>query len=187
MDDAAEAREVTDSIIATVDRLGRWVSALVSYLHPFKPQPRATQAAALLESVVQLSQPRLREKNLQLERRRWDTDALVEVDADLMEQALYGLLGNAVEASTPGARLFLDVVSEAGEVRLELEDEAGGLPFEPRPGELEPGPSTKRFGTGLGIPVAFKVCKAHGWTLDFHSTQGVGTRVVLCAPRSRAA
>ena len=183
VDDPEEAREVTDNIITTVDRLGRWVSALVSYLHPLKPQPRVMQATALMDSVLQLSEPRLREKALRLERRAWDTEALIEVDSDLMEQALYGLLGNAVEASAPGSRIRLGVVADGEEVRLELEDEAGGLPFEPRPGGLEPGPSTKRFGTGLGIPVAFKVCKAHGWILDFHSAPGVGTRVVLSAPR----
>lgn len=186
VDDPAEAREVTDNIIATVDRLGRWVSALVSYLHPLKPQPRPTPGTALLDSVAQLSEPRLREKGLRLERGRWDMDAVVEVDSDLMEQALYGLLGNAVEASMPGAKVRLSVSAELGDVRFELEDEAGGLPFAPQPGGLEPGPSTKRFGTGLGIPVAFKVCKAHGWTLDFHSTAGVGTRVVLTAPRVAA-
>ncbi|HID54116.1 MAG TPA: hypothetical protein EYP41_19020, partial [Anaerolineae bacterium] len=29
-----------------------------------------------------------------------------------------------------------------------------GMPFNPQPTELTPGPSTKRFGTGLGIPCA---------------------------------
>ena len=183
VDDPAEAREVTDNIISTVDRLGRWVSALVSYLHPLKPRPRVMQATALLDAVVHLCQSRLQEKHLRIECEPWDTAVRVEVDSDLMEQALYGLLGNAVEASPVGAWLRLSVFNEDGEARLVLEDEAGGMPFEPQPGGLEPGPSTKRFGTGLGIPVAFKVCKAHGWVLTFHSTAGVGTRIVLAAPR----
>ena len=39
------------------------------------------------------------------------------------------------------------------------------------------------FYTGLGIPVAFKVCKAHGWELKFDVEDGVGTVVTISAPR----
>ena len=40
-----------------------------------------------------------------------------------------------------------------------------------------PGPTTKRFGTGLGIPVAFKICAVHGFRLEFAVEEGVGTTV----------
>jgi signal transduction histidine kinase len=58
------------------------------------------------------------------------------------------------------------------------------MPFEPQPSGLTPGPTTKRFGTGLGIPVAFKVCKAHGWKLEFGRGENGGTRVTITAPLS---
>ena len=38
-------------IIDTVDRLGRWVTALVSYLHPLKPRPQVLKATELLAAV----------------------------------------------------------------------------------------------------------------------------------------
>ena len=55
-------------------------------------------------------------------------------------------------------------------------------PFEPKPGNLEPGPSTKRYGTGLGIPIAFKICQKHNWKLDFKTIEGKGTKVTITAP-----
>ncbi len=103
-----------------------------------------------------------------------------------MEQALYGLLNNAVEASAPGATLYLSVTENDGEVRLALRDTGGGIPFQPEPSELTPGPSTKRFGTGLGIPIAFKICHTHGFRLEFNVEPGLGTEVLIHARRLAA-
>lgn len=181
-DDAAEIRETARDIVATVDRLGRWISALVSYLHPLKPQLSPQPVVALLDAVFGLLRARLEERRIELRREPWDEAATVLVDADLMEQALYGLLSNAIDASPPDAPLRVGIRESAGEVLIEIEDRAGGIPFLPAPSGLEPGPTTKRFGTGLGIPVAFKVCKAHGWQLNFDVIDH-GTRVSLRAPR----
>ena len=67
-------------------------------------------------------------------------------------------------------------------MRLLLKDQGAGMPFEPKPDNLTPGPSTKRLGTGLGIPVAFKVCNAHGWKLVFSTPEEGGTLVSIGIP-----
>ncbi|MSQ66661.1 MAG: HAMP domain-containing sensor histidine kinase [Gammaproteobacteria bacterium] len=184
LDDPQEAREIAHSIVATVDRLGRWVSALVSYLHPLKPHLRPVAATTLLAAVEQLIAPRCAEKALSLVRAPWTEGVSVVVDSDLMEQALYGLLGNALEASEVGSTVYLGVAATPSNVVFSITDSAGGLPFRPESTGLEPGPTTKRFGTGLGIPVAFKVCQAHGWALEFDAAHALGTQVRITAPRS---
>jgi signal transduction histidine kinase len=184
-DSLDEARDTAQGIVSTVDRLGRWVSALVSYLHPLKPRLADVRAAALLDAVFGLLASRLAEKELRLVREPWDTDASLRVDADLMEQALYALLSNAVEASPRGVVLRVGIRAWPALTAIEIEDRGGGIPFMPDPVGLEPGPTTKRFGTGLGIPVAFKVCKAHGWSLAFEVIDNAGTRVTISAPRQR--
>lgn len=180
-DDATELRQTAQDIIDTVDRLGRWVSALVSYLHPLKPRLSRVPVTTLLEAVCSLLRTRLEERRIDLVRDPWDETLSVDVDADLMEQALYGLLSNAIDASPPAARLRVGVRATATHTVIEIEDRAGGIPFLPEPTGLEPGPTTKRFGTGLGIPVAFKVSKAHGWRLSFEVVDN-GTLVRLSAP-----
>ncbi|HSR63117.1 MAG TPA: hypothetical protein VLN56_06900, partial [Gammaproteobacteria bacterium] len=54
--------------------------------------------------------------------------------------------------------------------------------FDPKPHKLTPGPSTKRLGTGLGIPIAYKICQQHSWELKFNVTKGEGTDAVIIAP-----
>jgi len=184
-DGAAELEEIRTGIIETVDRLGGWVNALVSYLHPLRPHLARCRAAALLDAPLRLLAPRLAEKNVRVVRHGWDLESELDVDRDLMEQALYGLLSNAVDASPEGAELQVTVAADGPEVRLVVEDRGPGMPFTPQPSELSPGPSTKRFGTGLGIPIAFKVCRAHGWRLAFEAARPHGTRVILAAPATQ--
>jgi signal transduction histidine kinase len=181
-----EIVETGRAIVETVDRLGRWVSALVSYLHPLKPQHRRYHAIAIWDTILELLKPRVQEKHLTITRRPWQVDVAVEVDSDLMEQALYGLLANALEASPVDGELIVGVEQRDDLVVLTLEDRGGGIPFIPKPSDLTPGPTTKRFGTGLGIPIAFKVCKAHGWTLEFESVDNRGTRVTITAPATES-
>ncbi len=178
----SELQEGSQAIVETIDRLGRWVNSLVSYLHPLKPNKRTILMDQLLTSTIDALKPKLEEKNIRLERTDWDEISQVDVDQDLMEQAIYGLLANAVDASSKSSTLKIGFKPESNVLVIRIEDEGGGLPFEPKPSDLEPGPSSKRFGTGLGIPIAYKICQTHGWSLQFNIEQGQGTEVIITVP-----
>ena len=107
----------------------------------------------------------------------------LQADPDLLEQAIHALLGNAVEAS-PARResIRLGLARREDTVEFRIDDEGPGISFEPNPRELSPGPSTKRGGFGLGIPVAWKICQAHGATIDIRRRDRGGTRVAVSLP-----
>lgn len=178
-DTREEINEVKHAIVETVDRLGRWVNALVSYLHPLKPQRRPAQLSQIIDASLRLLKPKLEEKSLVTDVQVPIGESSVNVDVDLLEQALFGLLGNAVEASPQGGCLRISVTGDACNTTLAIEDEGPGLPFEPHPRDFHPGPTTKRLGTGLGIPFAYKVCSLHGAKLSFERAAPGGTRVVI--------
>ncbi|MFT4563107.1 MAG: signal transduction histidine kinase [Gammaproteobacteria bacterium] len=177
-----EAKEAQLAILETVDRLERWVSALVSYLHPLRPQMNLIPAAMMVDETLALLEVRLAEKSIRVSKDSWDADLVVDVDADLMEQALYALLSNALEATPSDGTIIVSIEQSDREMKITITDEGGGIPFIPQPTNLEPGLTTKMRGTGLGIPVAFKICKAHGWTISYVVAQHVGTTVVISAP-----
>ena len=180
--DQEDLRESGEAIIQTMDRLERWVNALVSYLHPLKPSFRQVRAGTLFEAVQAILRSKLQEKHISVERVNWQEDRELKVDPDLMEQALSGLLANAIDASPPHSRVQVEFAREPGHFLMRIRDSGHGIPFMPEAGNLEPGPSTKRFGTGLGIPVAFKICQSHGWELKFSTPEGGGTEVLITAP-----
>jgi signal transduction histidine kinase len=183
----ADVRDGLDGIIAASDRLERWTHALLSYLHPLEPQRSHCTAGELVDNIGIMLQPRLDQKRLALDTGGWDRALPLAVDVQLMEQALHGLLLNAADASPDGAAIRLSAAREGTDAVLMVEDQGGGMPFAPDPRGLTPGPSTKRLGTGLGIPFAAKVVEVHGGTLRFETSTGGGTRVRIRLPAEAAA
>jgi len=182
IDDAglpAEVREGLQGIIASTDRLERWTHALLSYLNPLEPQRSLCAAATLVENMERMLRPRLAQKHVALDLSGFDRAVALRIDPQLVEQALLGLVVNAVEASPEGGsvRVHLDHTGDA--VSIIVEDSGAGMPFMPEPRDLKPGPSTKRFGTGLGIPFAMKVFDLHGGSVRFGNAAGGGTRVEI--------
>jgi signal transduction histidine kinase len=177
-----EINESKQAIIETIDRLGRWVSSLVSYLHPLKPNLVEAKASDLVDAALGLLINKIVEKKIEVTKTGWEITQVLNVDPDLMEQALYTLLANAVDASPVSGNIKISLILSEDYIEIHILDNGPGLPFEPKPSNFEPGPSTKRFGTGLGIPIAFKICQKHGWNLTFNVIEDQGTEVIITAP-----
>ena len=186
-DTPSDLHEVKEGIIDTVDRLERWVRSLLSYLNPLKPNKHVADLKDIIEGALAPLAPKLAEKNVHIVRKNWHDKASLHADVDLLEQAIYGLLNNAVEASPPDTEIILTLEFDNSGTGLVIEDQGSGMPFSPQPTNLSPGPTTKRFGTGLGIPFAFKICQAHGGKLRFESGASGGTRVRLSFPVNKLA
>ena len=185
LEHAENQKEITESkqeIIDTIDRLGRWVSSLVSYLHPLKPNLVVAKPVDLLNAALGLLANKIQEKDIHIVKQGWENNHELTVDPDLMEQALFSLLSNAVDASPKSGTIKISLSNPEDYIEFHILDNGPGLPFQPKPGDLEPGPSTKRFGTGLGIPIAYKICQKHGWNLKFNAIEGEGTEVIVAAP-----
>lgn len=180
-DRPAELLETRRTIISTIDRLGRWVNALVSYLHPLRPRLRPVPASVLLEASLDVVSEKLRARDLRVRRAHWQHDRELQADPDLMEQALYALIQNAVDASPAGGELVIAMTPREDCLEMHIIDQGPGLPFKPVAGKLQPGPSTKSYGTGLGIPIAFRICQAHGWNIVFADVPQ-GAEVIIAAP-----
>ena len=185
MDESGSGAELAENrrvIIDTVDRLERWVTALLSYLVPLEPRRRECRLGDVVEGALAPLEPKLERKALRVEREGWEQDAPLAVDPDLLEQAVHALLSNAVDASPAHARIRLELARCGDAMELRIEDEGPGIAFDPDPSELSPGPSDKRGGYGLGIPVAWKICHAHGGAIDVRRRIEGGTRATVSLP-----
>ena len=185
MEDPVTGEELIESrtaIIDTVDRLERWVTSLLSYLVPLQPRRRACRIAEVVDGALAPLARKIERKSLRLVRDDGAQDVPLQADPDLLEQAVHALLGNAVEAAPERSRLRLGLSRGEHTLSLAIDDEGAGIDFVPAPRELSPGPSNTRGGYGLGIPVAFKICQAHGGTVDIRRRDGGGTRATVTLP-----
>ncbi|OAM52289.1 histidine kinase [Methylovorus sp. MM2] len=179
-----DTREALQGIMRSVDGLERWTSSLLAYLHPLKPQPSQTSLRHIIDGALVPLQQKLLEKSIQLELPAWEKhDDHMLTDESLLEQALYNLLLNAIEAIPNYSKLEVHADIAPESVRIMIADRGPGMPFTPDPHAISPGPTTKRFGTGLGIPFAFKVCESLSGSISFSAREGGGTLIELELPR----
>ena len=181
-DNDAETHESLIGIIDTVDRLERWTGALLAYLLPLKPQPNSTSVKDIVEGALMPLQQKIKEKSIQLTLPKWPKDNAVYTDQHLLEQVIYNLLLNAIDASNTAGSMEITLELTTNEFSLQLLDRGCGMPFTPDPSAMS-APSTKRFGTGLGIPFAFKVCDALGGELNFNARPDGGTAITILLPK----
>lgn len=181
--DDIETRESLDGIINTVDRLERWTGSLLAYLHPIKPQLKLMPFDSILDGALLPLTPKIREKNITIIRQIAEIDKDLRTDEHLLEQMLYNLILNAVDASPKSSSIRINAWLTKNQFTCTITDQGTGMPFTPDPHAQSPGPSTKRFGTGLGIPFAFKVCEVLEGSISFESVSPQGTRISITLPQ----
>jgi signal transduction histidine kinase len=178
----AETRENLLGIINSVDRLERWTGALLAYLLPLKPQASSTSFKDIIEGALAPLQQKIREKSLQIILPSWRKNNTIFTDQHLLEQVIYNLLLNAIDASSKAGSLEVRLNIAQQMYELQLLDSGCGMPFTPDSSAMS-APTTKRFGTGLGIPFAFKVCDALAGELKYEARPEGGTVITILLPK----
>jgi two-component system sensor histidine kinase KdpD len=110
----------------------------------------------------------------------------VSVDATLVTQLLTNLIENAVRHTPPGTRIAISATSEAGFLRVIVEDNGPGLP----PGDPERlfvkfqrgREESNVAGAGLGLAICRAIALAHGGEIHAGSAPGGGARFVFTLP-----
>ncbi len=118
---------------------------------------------------------------------------MVEGDEDLLHRAMFNLILNAVQASSVGGRVRVELVAlgvddapagmtfDRGGVAVRVSDEGPGIPPEIRDRLFDPFFTTKQGGSGLGLPIVHRAIEAHRGFV-FVDTDSRGTRVTVLLP-----
>ena len=113
----------------------------------------------------------------------------VAVDQQIISAAIGNLLQNAFKFTHAKGHVALRTTATEDSVRIEIEDECGGLP----PGRAEDlflpfsQRSDKRTGLGLGLTISRKGIEAMGGTLDVRNLPGKGCIFSIELPRMQEA
>ncbi|GHO86090.1 sensor histidine kinase [Dictyobacter formicarum] len=109
-------------------------------------------------------------------------------DPVLLEQAILGLLDNAIKYNHAGGQVNVRTMKQNGQVILEIQDTGRGIAAEhlPHLGErfyrVDKARARSVGGTGLGLSIAQESALAHGGQLHIQSASGQGTTVRLTLP-----
>jgi signal transduction histidine kinase len=108
----------------------------------------------------------------------------LQLNKEMLRQALLNLLLNAVQAMPHGGELTVQASIENQHVVLSLIDTGAGIAPEVLPKIFRPFFSTKSKsgGSGLGLPTTRKIIEAHHGTIEVQSDVGKGTKFTLRLP-----
>ena len=112
------------------------------------------------------------------------SELILDVDAQLLGSAVMNLLNNAFKFTRAGGRVALRAFQHGDRLRIEVEDECGGIPegtgdlFQP----FAERRGTDRSGLGLGLSIARKAVSAHGGEIHVQNLAGHGCVFVVDVP-----
>ncbi|MDX6405359.1 MAG: hypothetical protein QOH70_2814 [Blastocatellia bacterium] len=116
---------------------------------------------------------------------------ILPLDAPQMEDAILNLIINAIEASegesSVTVRVFRsqsddDDTDLRAEATIEVADHGSGISEEDLARIFHPFFTTRKVGTGLGLPAVRRIVRAHGGRIEVESTLGQGSTFTIHLP-----
>lgn len=143
----------------------------------------------LIDELAVFFEPQATEAGVKL-RTQFDAQPpTARVDPSLLKQAILNLLINATHAMGDAKRdrqpngganeLILRTSREGRRLRIHVIDTGPGMSDEIKNQVFKPYFSTKRTGTGLGLPTTRRIIEEHGGTLTLHTAPGKGSEFTI--------
>lgn len=117
-----------------------------------------------------------------------DENAVANINARLLEQAVVNLLDNAIKYSEPGNEVLITCRLLDGEVVIAVSDHGCGIEKDHLPRlferfyRVDRARSRKLGGTGLGLAIVKHIVLAHGGKVAVNSTAGKGSTFTIQLP-----
>ncbi len=180
-DKAVDVQEEIDIVIQQVGRISTIIRSLLQYSRPgeFNAPLEMHQVTPIIEEMLVLVRHSIKKQEVKLNQ---DLQASypVQVNRPQLLQVLINLVVNATHAIDEQGQIWIRTYdwNQSGElvgVKIEIEDEGGGIPPELLGRIFDPFYTTRKDGTGLGLSLSYGIIKRIGGTIEVSSTLGKGT------------
>ncbi len=181
-----ETKNMSNLLVIVKEEVDRLNSIVQDFLFAVRPMSMSTSMEDINEIVKEMAQ------FLQYEVEEEDIEFVLDLDEDLprvvvdpkyLKQAFLNVIKNAIEAIHEKGEIHIKTEStEEGDVVVHIVDNGEGIP-QSRMGKIyDPYFTTKKFGSGLGLVIVYKIIKELGGKLKVKSKEGVGTRFSIELP-----
>lgn len=192
-------------IASEINRVEYIIRECLNFVRPAELEIRQVEIYGLLERT--LTRVRTLHPGMEYTLRRGMAQTMMaEADPGLMDQALTNILVNAAEAcggtgrveiSVGSTRHFSDLLKvnrqvetllpghpgdERDFVRISISDDGPGIAPDVQDRIFVPFFTTKKTGTGIGLPMTQKIVHTHGGIIDLRSTPGKGSEFIIKIP-----
>lgn len=143
----------------------------------------------LIRKTVIMFEPRVTDKNLELEISFSDERTVVNADAEKIQRVLFNLIDNSVKFTPPDGKITITTsLSGKGKVNVSVKDTGRGIGGEEQKRifdrfyKVDSSRGEDKKGSGLGLSIVKGFIKAHEETISLISENGSGCEFVFTLP-----
>jgi len=177
--------EFMKKVDAETERIRKIVKNLLDFSKPKDANPKEADINTVVQKTLTLVQNMIDVQNIETKVSLKEGLPRLFIDEHQIQQVLVNLITNAVQAMTPGGKLYISsrIGRKGGSVELTVMDTGKGIAPEFLPHIFDPFFSTKGdSGTGLGLSVSYGIIKNHHGEIRVESKVGVGTTFTVVLP-----
>lgn len=176
----AEQPRRAQAVLEECDRITARINQFLAFARPCQPQLGAVDLHALVEELQSILQPDSEARSTQLVWRGPPSPTVVAADREMLRQALFNLLQNAIEFSPQDSQIQIELRADReGQWTLLVSDRGPGVQAEHQTSLFTPYFTTRPTGTGLGLAIVRRIAFAHGWRATWQARPGGGSSFAL--------
>ncbi len=177
-----ERKEILKEMKQQLDRVNQAVSDLLSYARPTPPVYEEFSINEVIQKTVSLLARQLRGRQIDIQLRLSDKKSIVSADRKQVQQVLWNVILNALQAMDVSGTLIITSSPEYSFVKISVSDTGRGISQDLADRVFEPFFTTKHKGTGLGMTISKRIIEQHRGSISFVSRVDQGTTVTLVMP-----
>ena len=185
--DTAMLSETMGVIGTQADGIKKFLDSYYNLTHLPEPQIKSVEADAFCNRVLTLIRLEEQQRGFAIPVCRFSVpvNMKIDVDADLMTQAVMNILRNALDAvaEVENPKIDISVSISDGIPFISITDNGPGIPDAMKPNLFQPFFSTKPGGSGIGLSLSRQIARLHGGDLTLTSIPQHGTVVVISFSR----
>lgn len=172
--------QVQEEGLATIKSAAKRAGRILGQIKTFAKQHEQTEGAIFdvaecVEAIELLLRRQLEDRGIALRIARPERAAFSRGDPHLLEQILLNLVLNARDAlcAEEGSGKWISIAwrADAETVMIRVADNGPGIPADRRARIFEPFYTTKKGGTGLGLPLSFSMARQMDGSLSLEATE----------------
>lgn len=178
--------ELLELIDKEIERISGITHQMYQLYKPAPQQPREFAIAQTICEVVYMLATTAQKRQVRLTFDAPEGAMEVTLVEGEVKQILYNLIRNAIEASSPGQGVSVNLERSVREIIVRVDDQGHGIADDILPRIFDPFFSTKHAaqpGMGLGLAVSQSLAEAMGGRIEVTSTVGHGSRFAVILPR----
>lgn len=183
--DISDSKQVERYIPIIKEEIDRTLLILNDFLslNKVKIEKDIMDINLLVEEVVESINPLLKQHKIMLDKHLIEDEVYINADYNRLKQVLINIIKNSIEAiDKKNGKISITTKLGDNSFYIIIHDNGVGMNEEVLSRINEPFYTTKKEGTGLGIPLSKEILDAHNCKIEYKSKENIGTIVTLTIP-----